>query len=210
MIYYHWMSLLKKIKEHYNFSNEQFFKQEYNHGIGLYVVLPLDEEFVTEFDAEMRYNNYFLSSQAELRNKLYSLYEPIPQCNVNYFIKKNKYLYHYTQYKNLDNIMDKGLYPQKDKNPTYKYISPRLYFSLEENSRLTYSLYSNLKDKGISNDNHYVLLKIDIKKISKNINFYLDVYGYKSVFTQDKILPNAIKPIKECYINTPNDLFLEI
>lgn len=197
----------KRIKEKYKFKDNQFYKQEYNHSIGLYVVLPLKKDILGDFDLEMRSNNYFWSKKIVKNNKVYMLYEPMYTSKVNDIVYNQEFIYHYTLYKIMDIILKKGLIPQRDKNPYYNYHSARLYFTTEENEKLATSLYYNLKKTNKNIDDHYLLLKISTKELN-NMNFYYDCYGYNSFFITNKIPTRAITLYKHGYIeHLPYDNF---
>lgn len=181
----------KSIKSKYKFRDNQFLKKEYNNGIGLYIAIYKDDSIAESLDIDMRLNGYFLSKSECKKNVVHLFFEPLVQAKVNHIVFSRDYIYHYTPYDRVENILKVGLEPKCDKNPVYKY-PPRVYFTLYENPILANSLRKNLIENGINVSSHYMLLKIDIRDLKNDINFYFDAYGANCVFTPNLILPQYI------------------
>lgn len=189
----------KWIVEKYKFGSNQFIRKEYNNGIGLYIAIYKDDSIAEMLDTDMRMNGYFLSKSEVNGQVVHLFFEPLVQANVNNIVFARDFIYHYTPYVNFDGIMENGLEPKSNENPVYKY-PPRVYFTLYENSALANSLRKNRIENGIKDDAHYMLLKIDIRDLKGDIDFYFDAYGANCVFTPNLILPQYIKPFKEGYL----------
>lgn len=187
------------IRTKYRFKKNQLVLEEYNNGIGIYVVVPNVDTIVSDLDIDMRSNGYFLSNCQTINGVYKLLFEPLEQSKVNDIVYERQYIYHYTNIKNVENIMKYGLISRNDKNPTYIY-PPRVYFTLFHNHGLANSLVKNLREHNISDDGHYMLLKIETEKIKDYADFYYDAFCTNCVFTPYTILPEAISNYLEGYL----------
>lgn len=192
----------KSIIEKYKFRKNQFVKKEYNNGIGLYVAIYKDNTIAEMLDVDMRMNGYFISKSEEKGNVVHLFFEPLVQAKVNDIVFERAFIYHYTPYNKVETILKEGLIPmggENQVNPVYKF-PPRVYFTLFENNGLANSLRNNLVKNGIPTEPHYMLLKIDIRDLKNDIDFYFDAYCANCVFTPNLILPEYIKEFKEGYL----------
>ena len=192
----------KSIIEKYKFKDTQFIKQEYNNGIGLYIAIYKDDSIAKMLDVDMRMNKFFLSKSEVKGKSVYMFFEPLEQAKINEVVFSRKFIYHYTPFDKVDNILREGLKPMggdNPVNPVYKF-PPRVYFTLFENNGLANSLKSNLDKNGIPTSPHYMLLKIDVQDLKNDIDFYYDAYCANCVFTPNLILPLYIKKFKEGYL----------
>ena len=192
----------KEIIGKYKFVENQFIKQEYNNGIGLYIAIYKDDSIAEALDIDMRKNGFFIS-KSEVKGKSVKLFfEPMEQAKINDVVFSRNFIYHYTPFDRVDNILKNGLVPMGGNNPVnpvYKF-PPRVYFTLFENNGLANSLRNTLIENGIITDPHYILLKIDLRDLKNDIDFYFDAYCTNCVFTPNLILPMYISEFKEGYL----------
>lgn len=133
------------------FKDTQFIKQEYNNGIGLYIAIYKDDSIAKMLDIDMRMNKFFLSKSEFKGKSVYMFFEPLEQAKINEVVFSRKFIYHYTPFDKVDNILKEGLKPMggdNPVNPVYKF-PPRVYVTLFENNSLANSLKSNLDKNGI-------------------------------------------------------------
>lgn len=142
----------------------------------------------------------------KVHNKLYTQWsiiqlEPIYQDNINDEVYGKRWLAHLTPVENVDKILKEGIIPF-NKNELFNYIE-RCYFferdmvtfhDLKKYCKKLNDAYINRKENA-----KYCILKIDTEKLD-NVNFYKDYNWINgSVYTQQRIPPNAISI--EDYIN---------
>ena len=105
-----------------------------------------------------------------------------------------RYLYHWTPYYNVENILSFGLVPRSG-NFSFSY-PPRIYLNKEDadvseismlGSRLCHSNNSS------ENDGNYTLLRISLNDLDDNVRLYFDPNSNIGIFCEQKIEPVAIE-----------------
>lgn len=138
-------------------------------------------------------------------------FDPIYQTNANDDARSFDVLYHWTPFSNVDSINSHGLLPKSD-NLRFSYL-PHVHLiygdvTQQQMKRLVQLLYST----NPQSDGHYALYEIVTAKVSEGIDFFYDVRCEKGFYTNQPIPPQAIKLIRDIYLNKdkPFDKSVEI
>lgn len=124
-------------------------------------------------------------------------------------VLEHPYLYHYTTAKAYKKIKRIGLVPKMTSWDLFGGKGKDYTNSLYKNTNddVNYGriyLFADIPDKGdpkkyfgdknsLAKNNEFLLLKIDTKKLPKDIKFYQDIKQTGAVFTYDNIPPSAIE-----------------
>lgn len=129
-------------------------------------------------------------------------FDPSYPHNISKDVFKYNYIYYITPKENLSFILDEGLLP-KCENDAFKY-KPKLHLIKDKTSKdkisyLGWQLYNETK-KNINGE--YVVLRISVNKLSKNLVFYGDTRCEYGITTRCLIPVNTIELFGETkYIN---------
>ena len=120
-------------------------------------------------------------------------FDPIEQDSLSDEARQYFYLYHWTPYENLVSILNKGI--QIRNNNNYFSYPPKVHLmkgdvSKSDASKLGWLLFNA---NSSLNNGRYALLRINIKKVPENIEFYGDPRYEHGYFTKDNIPSNAIE-----------------
>ena len=169
------------------------FEEEHpEFGVGTFFV-NIEKEYGSTMD------DYFGTDENELKNNdEYQDKESIKKYgdDTHYGVKYQRGIfYHITPIKNLKSIMAHGLRPKNGGGiAQWRNSSERLYLSLLPNFR-------DVEMDYFEDENAYVLLKIDLRGVMKNFDFYVDNKYENAVFTYSTIPPQFIERVnaKEIY-----------
>lgn len=124
-------------------------------------------------------------------------FDPIHQKSVTKIARQNKYLYHWTPYKNLQSILDNGI-ELRNNNDVFSY-QPKVHLLKSQitpqyAAKFAWILFN--KNKSLNNGK-YVLLRINLNKVPDNVEFFGDPRFELGYFTQEVIPPESITVIGE-------------
>lgn len=120
-------------------------------------------------------------------------FDPLYQPSINSTVRQWDYLLHLSPLYNKENILKKGLIPFS-KNTKFDY-PPRLHFLKPTIPQMKlYEIGKQLCQANINslNDGNYCLFRIDLSKVSKDIEFFFDPRYEYGIYTKQKIDNNAI------------------
>lgn len=139
---------------------------------------------------------YFLSSDSIPYDGVVRLqYEKKFDYDVTDIVKHKKYIYHICPSTIKHKIFQQGITPHTSKWPIFK-NDERCYFFLDLNIDLIKRWADNFRNAK-KQDCNYLLLAINVEKLSDNIKFYLDPRMTRGVYTLEGIKPDCIEIINE-------------
>lgn len=140
---------------------------------------------------------YFLTKDEKYYNDciLYQFEPKFGNDVTDEIMEKYKFLFHATPFVNLTKIMKIGLIP-KSKSTSFFYPD-RVHCMI--GNHLTDEQLAALKDvqkdrarTDIQDNNQYIILRVDVKKLPKNMVFFIDPKMKDAIYTYDTIPPEAI------------------
>ena len=189
---------VEKIRKHYHLNPSLVNKIESHNEIYIYVIvadIAVNADLITK---DMEKLGYFLSLRkpyATVDNIEFVSLQFEPSCKFQNDETENiketyEFLYHWTPTSNVDSILKNGLIPCH-KNKLFNYPNRTYLIKGDSNENeikfLGWSISCN------NNEKKYTLLKINIKGISEDINFYLDPNSQIGIYTEDIIPAEYIK-----------------
>lgn len=188
-------TVIKNIIQRYNLTPQLIRKVKQHNNIYVYSIV-----------ANIGINDKLIEDDMEKMGYFLSLKKPVKVDDMDYYImqfeptwqlqndetdnikSKYNYLYHWTPDYNIDEILEKGLFPLS-KNNIFNY-PPRIYLIKGDASKElllqlgTRICFGNLKN---SKNTNYTLLKIDIRNIDDNIRFFFDPNSEIGIYTEQPI-----------------------
>lgn len=185
------------------------------------IILPNNKKLINNFINDMKIYGFYPNIQTNFiddylkNNSLYKnkfifiRFLPFTQENIRELLYNQKFIYHITYEQNIQNIKKYGLIPFNKTHPTYP---KRIFLLMEPINKpifyniIIYRLLSKLLSyKLIQNNippNEFKKVIIDINKVPKNIEFFIDINSYPyAIYTNDIIPPSSIISIENININ---------
>lgn len=189
-------TVLKELKGKHNFHEWQITEYRLHNDIAIVVICANIGDNITIIENDMEQLGWFRSIQpryvtlADGKRYVALQFEPKFQDNANDIVRAMPYIFHWTPWYNVPSIEKNGLVSQcSDKN----FIHPsRLYFvkygtNQAECLNIGRQLYEYTKNK--PHGDLYALLLIDVKKIPKEVNFFLDPRYDQGIFVENQNIP---------------------
>lgn len=189
-------NVVSEIRQKYNLDSQLVLKVETNNDIHIYVItacIGINEQLIED---DMKKMGYFLSCKGEVQ-KIENMYyqtlqfEPYSQMQNNETLTikyKYDFLYHWTPKYHLNDILKNGLKPD-NKNSKFNYPN-RVYLMKGDsdlNEMLNLGKLLSMVNNDYRNNGQYVLLKIDITDLSKDLKFYYDSNTSIGIYTEQPI-----------------------
>lgn len=187
------------VKKYFKLEDKQInIIKNYNDIECIQIIIPNINNNVNMVVRSLRMCGYFLA-YPKLENLVENewvvlQFEPKHQKDITNKLKKEEsILYHITPLYNYKSIKHIGLSP-KTKNTLFDYPD-RVYFirgsaGIKKTLMIGWALFNNNQSKG--NDGNYIVLKIELKDLPKNISFYYDSNFEYGVYTPDNIHPSFL------------------
>lgn len=172
---------------------------------------PLNSEVLTFIVGNGGYNKgvldsylnkygYFLSNETSWDKEWVRYqYEKKFDTDITDLVKRHKYIYHICPDYLKTKILKQGITPHIGKFKGYN-NDYRCYFFIEDLGTIGFSQWAN--DFRFQNDietDTYLLIKIDVDKISQDIKFYVDPRMENGTYTLQGISPDAFDEITEIH-----------
>ena len=168
-------------------------KIENHHKIYVYSItacIGINDKLI---ENDMNKLGYFLSVRGNIINVAGMKYQILQfepnsqlQDDITDEIKlNNKVILHWTQYKNINNIMQNGLIPYS-KNKAFNY-PPRIYFMESGISKEEQNKFGRLLYQVNGGENRYALLSINTSNLDDSIRFFYDPNSAIGIYTEQPI-----------------------
>ena len=189
---------VEKLRKHYHLNPSLVNKIESPNEIYIYVIVADIAVNIDLIIKDMEKLGYFLSlrrSYATVDNIEFVSLQFEPSCKLQNNETENikgayEFLYHWTPTINVDSILKNGLIPCHGNN-FFNY--PNRIYLIKGDSNKNEIKFLGWSISCSSNEKDYTLLKIDIKNIGNDVNFYLDPNSQVGIYTEDVIPAECIK-----------------
>ena len=164
------------------------------------VIVEDNENNILTVDKYMNKWGWFIGHKGDVgRGYCLLQYEKKFDIEVTDFAKERGFLYHIAPLKVYPKIKAMGLVPKDStwqQNLKFKH-NGRIYLFIEKLSEEGFDYLCNDFTKNKTNgDDSFVLLKINVGKMTNNPKFYADPRMPNAVYTYDNISPDAIEAIR--------------
>lgn len=203
------------IKLKFNLKDWQFATQQGTNSIQLMVLYPnISQNTKLIKDAMLACGwSFSVKSYIKENNMIYHAmtFEPMFQNDISTEARQCRYLFHWTPKYNLESIIQNGLLPRSE-NKLFKH-SNRIYLikgGATQNEIFYLGRHLCSLNKNKKNNGEYILLSVDLTKISKETEIYYDPRYQWGYYLKVPIEPNAIKPIFGINFKTNAEISIEV